>query len=117
MVEDGAGQGTDGEEWSAIKRAKRDPRKITQAAQKQESEMGRKQTTPINDNKHTPGKGSTWSGTQGMEWRGMEWAGIGLRASSSRGAGTGPSPGVAVPQRKSDFNATPDGHNAQDIGG
>lgn len=73
MVEDGAGQGTDGEEWSAIKRAKRDPRKITQAAQKQESKMGRKQTTPINDNKHTPGKGSTWSGTQGMEWRGMGW--------------------------------------------
>lgn len=33
--------------------------------------MGRKQTTPINDNKHTPGKGSTWSGTHGMEWSGL----------------------------------------------
>lgn len=56
-------------------------------------------------------------GAERREWNEEEWAGIGLRASSSRGAGTGPSPGVAVPQRKSDFNATPGGHNAQDIGG
>lgn len=46
MVEDRARQGTGrrgGVEWSAIKRAKRDPRKITQGTQKQAKQEGSKQ--------------------------------------------------------------------------